>query len=125
MLLEKTNFETKSANLMEFLNKIRVDGGWGNEAIEVCFNHVNNLSDVDVDQIIIIGDAAANTKYETKQRRNSRTINWVEKGYPDTTIEIETAELIKKNIAVHSYYLAAEKYFKKHSAETGGVAEFF
>lgn len=26
---------------------------------------------------------------------------------------------------MHSYYLAAEKYFKKLSEETGGVAEFF
>jgi hypothetical protein len=47
--------------LIEFLNKIRVDGGWGNEAIEVCFNHVNSLPEVD--QIIIIGDAAANNKH--------------------------------------------------------------
>jgi hypothetical protein len=72
--------------LIEFLNKIRVDGGWGNEAIEVCFNHVNSLPEVD--QIIIIGDAAANTKHETKSRRASKKISWEEKGYPDTSIEI-------------------------------------
>jgi hypothetical protein len=44
----------------------------------------------EVDQIIVIGDAAANTKYETKSRKASKKINWEEKGYPDTNIEIET-----------------------------------
>ncbi len=79
----------------------------------------------EVDQIIIIGDAAANNKHETKQRKGSKKINWEEKGYPETNIEIETAELIRRKIEVHSYYLAAEKYFKKLSEDTGGVSEFF
>lgn len=41
-----------------------------------------------MDQIIIIGDAAANSKHETKSRRASKKISWEEKGYPDTNIEI-------------------------------------
>jgi hypothetical protein len=40
-----------------------VDGGWGNEALEVCFQHINNHENID--QCIIIGDAKANSKSET------------------------------------------------------------
>jgi hypothetical protein len=49
------------------LNSISADGGMGNEAIELCFQYVNNLDRVD--QVIIIGDAAANTPEETSKRR--------------------------------------------------------
>jgi hypothetical protein len=45
------------------MSSIKVDGGWGNEAIEVCFQHINNLESIH--QCIIIGDAIANTKIET------------------------------------------------------------
>ena len=43
LLLQYTNFESKSEPLVNWLNGIRVNGGQGNEAIEVCFQHINSL----------------------------------------------------------------------------------
>jgi hypothetical protein len=42
-LLESTPFESGLDNLFNFLSKVRVTGGWGNEAIEVYFQELNNL----------------------------------------------------------------------------------
>jgi hypothetical protein len=42
-LLESTPFESGLDNLLNFLSKVRVTGGMGNEAIEVYFQALNNL----------------------------------------------------------------------------------
>ena len=41
MLLEKTNYEVKTEKLKNFLKSIKPDGGWGHEAIEVCYQNIN------------------------------------------------------------------------------------
>ncbi len=71
LLLQYTNFETKSEPLVSWLNSIKVDGGQGNEAIEVCFQHINSLDKIH--QCVIIGDAQANTRAETVSKRSSKT----------------------------------------------------
>ena len=42
-LIEYSNYENKSGALSSWIGNINVDGGWGNEAIEVCLNHLNSL----------------------------------------------------------------------------------
>jgi hypothetical protein len=57
--------------LIAFLNPVRVDGGWANEAIENLYNHVLKF-EVEVDQLIVIADAACNNAQETIAKRSSR-----------------------------------------------------
>ena len=49
--------------LQKFLQKVKVDGGYGNEALEMLYRNVN--SEAGVTDLIILGDARANTKAET------------------------------------------------------------
>jgi len=53
------------------LNPVRVDGGWGHEAIENLYNHVLKF-EVEVDQLIVIADAACNNVQETTTKRKSK-----------------------------------------------------
>lgn len=66
-LLQKSTFDNQGDSLKEFIKNSRVSGGWGNEAIEVGLQYINTLSDVE--QIIIIGDAAGNEPNEIKLKR--------------------------------------------------------
>lgn len=60
-LFEYSPFSSNPADLLSFLSKVQVEGGWGNEAIENLFHHILNEEN-DVNQAIVIGDAAGNTK---------------------------------------------------------------
>ncbi len=71
LLIEYSNYENKSDILIKWIEARDVDGGWGNEAIEVCLNHLNSLPKLN--QFIIIGDARGNTEAETKQKRTYST----------------------------------------------------
>jgi hypothetical protein len=63
-ILESTPFETSLDNLFKFMSKVKPKGGWGNEAIEVCLQAINNQ--LDVSQVILIGDAPWNTDKEVR-----------------------------------------------------------
>ncbi len=52
------------------MQKIKNDGGWGNEAMEVLFQHANKINKLD--QIIIIADAKSNNAKETKNKREKQ-----------------------------------------------------
>jgi len=73
---------------LKWIKKIKVSGGWGNEAVEVCLQHINNLHDIN--QFIIIADASSNDKNETIYKRGSN-INgesyWISHNYPITTYD--------------------------------------
>lgn len=64
-----TPFESQPANLVNFLKTVSPQGGMGNEAIELAYNNINKTQGID--QVIIIGDAPANTDSETIQKRSS------------------------------------------------------
>ncbi len=66
-LVQWSSFQNKPANLIQWLNGIAVNGGWGNQAVEVCLEHLNTLEELN--QFIIIADARANTTKETKYKR--------------------------------------------------------
>lgn len=59
MVFQSTPFESQALNLLAFLKNVYAAGGMGNEAIETAYYHINTIPDVD--QVIIIGDAPANT----------------------------------------------------------------
>ena len=40
-IIESTPFESDYLKLFEFLSKVKVNGGMGNEAVEVCFQAIN------------------------------------------------------------------------------------
>lgn len=67
MILQTTSFENRPQNLLAFWKEVKVQGGMGNEALEVPFNYIN--SHEEIDQVIVIGDAAANTEQETIDKR--------------------------------------------------------
>ena len=63
-----------------------VSGGWGNEAIEVCFQAINKMNNVS--QVVLIGDAPGNTDYDVIENREMRGEEyWVKNGFPKTTQE--------------------------------------
>ncbi|CAF2388000.1 unnamed protein product [Rotaria sp. Silwood2] len=65
-------WETRADNLRAFMNTINVEGGWGNEAVEIGLCHANKENQREnITQIILIGDAHPNTKAEVKQKRSN------------------------------------------------------
>lgn len=53
-LIEYTPFEVGPKNLVKFVKKVKAEGGWGSEALEVVYDHCLNIEDLR--QIIIIAD---------------------------------------------------------------------
>jgi hypothetical protein len=60
--------------LEPFLKTIKVEGGMGNEAIELLYRHINLLGEVDM--VILIGDAPPNTAEEVRKHRRTQE-DWV------------------------------------------------
>ena len=120
-VLETTSFETKPNNLRKFVQRISVDGGWGNEALEVFYQHINKIDEVD--QIILIGDAPANERDETTSRRQSKSEKyWNDHKFPLCYAEDEVNKIIGRKIPIHSFYLNryCQKYFESVSSRTSG-----
>ncbi|ETN97226.1 hypothetical protein RFI_40305 [Reticulomyxa filosa] len=70
MILQVSPWESKPENLRSFMESVVADYGWGNEAIEIGLAHVNRECETEgVSQVILIGDAPANTKEEVITRR--------------------------------------------------------
>jgi hypothetical protein len=67
-ILESTAYENTPVNLRKFLGGVGPKGGWGNEAIEVFFQSINKEDNID--QVILIGDAAPNPPNEVIFKRN-------------------------------------------------------
>ena len=59
-LLSCTAFESRPENLNTFMTSVSPLDGWGNEAIEVAFQAINNEPEP-ISQVILIGDAGYNT----------------------------------------------------------------
>ncbi|ETO08396.1 Helicase conserved domain containing protein [Reticulomyxa filosa] len=70
MILQVSPWESKPENLRSFMESVVADYGWGNEAIEIGLAHVNRECETEgVSQVILIGDAPANTKEEVITKR--------------------------------------------------------
>ncbi|ETO06880.1 hypothetical protein RFI_30511 [Reticulomyxa filosa] len=69
-ILQVSPWESKPDNLRSFMENVIAEHGMGNEAIEVGLAHVNRECEIEeVSQVILIGDAPANTREEVTKRR--------------------------------------------------------
>jgi len=125
-LLEFSIWETKSSILRAFLDTIKVAGGLGNEAIEVALSLANQQSENEkISQIILIGDAPANSADEVTSKRKSKHGEkyWKTTKFAKKTTYIDEVQKLKeKKIPVHSFYIneSAKSNFTEISDLTGG-----
>ncbi|CAF4095909.1 unnamed protein product [Rotaria sp. Silwood2] len=127
-ILQASPWETKSDNLRKFMNNIDIEGGWGNEAIEIGLWYANKEYEREpITQVILIGDAPPNTKTEVQSKRNHFGENyWKNTKFANATYyEDELAKLILKNIPVHGFFVdaRAEKSFKEIATKSRGRSE--
>lgn len=111
MLLQHSGWESKPENLKQFMGGIHAEGGdtW-EEAVEIGLWFANECADKGgLDQVILIGDAPANTEAlitEMRSRHHGETYWQQTKFSSPTTTDKEAAKLKHKQIPVHAYYLA-------------------
>jgi len=129
-ILENSGFENKSTNLRNFMTKITVKGGLGPEAIEIGLWHANQEANRGVvSQVILIGDAPANSEAEVNHHRTSyhgeNYWNRTKFG-PKTHYKAEIEKLRVKGIKVNTFYVAqyAKINFTEIATYTGGHSDF-
>lgn len=127
-LLEFSRWETDPLKLKEFMAHIENEGGLGNEAIEIGFAHVNQECEQgEVKQVLLIGDAPAQSAQETLSKRSSTLGEsyWAGTKFSKaTSIDEELKKLVTNKVPVHTFYLEkrAKKNFEFIAQETGGKA---
>lgn len=127
-ILQSSPWETKPDNLRGFMNTIDVRGGLGNEAIEIGLWHANQEHQREgITQVILIGDAAPNTKADVDTKRNKRgDYYWANTKFSQRTYyEDELTQLKANQIPVHAFFVApkAESSFRMIANKTGGRCE--
>jgi len=124
-ILQCSPWETRADNLRKFMNFVHPEGGWGNEAIELGLCHANKENNKEkVSQVILIGDAPANTQQEVQNKRSIR--NWKNSKFETPTYYVdEMTKLRDKNIPVHAFFVdpRAERNFKEIASTTRGRCE--
>eukprot|EP00043_Microstomoeca_roanoka_P004303 m.48881 g.48881 ORF g.48881 m.48881 type:complete len:2810 (-) comp12432_c0_seq1:42-8471(-) len=125
-LLQVSGWEQNPLNLRQFLSSLQVAGGWGREAIEVALQRANK--EENVSQIILIGDAPANTPQDIKRKRSDRgEAYWTKHKFGDVTdADTELNILAQNGIPVHAFYIAerAKEFFQHVATRTNGRHEF-
>jgi len=128
-LLRASGWCDDPIELNKFLFNIQASYGIGtNEAVEIALSYMNQ--DPNVSEIIIIGDACANTKDEVKTKRQGEQGGeqyWAKTKFNTPVyFEEEIALLKHKNIKVNAFYLAdyAKNDFNKMASLTGGIFEY-
>jgi hypothetical protein len=128
-LLQVSSWETKAGNLRAFMSTVGSEGGWDQEAIEIGLWHAVKESEMQnsISQVILIGDAPANTQQEVSQKRaRFGEAYWMKTKFSEPVYYEHQLQLLKgKNIPVHAFYLAtyAEDDFRKIASETRGRCE--
>ncbi|CAF3095788.1 unnamed protein product [Rotaria sp. Silwood2] len=128
-ILQASSWETKASHLRAFMNTISSEGGWGHEAIEIGLWHAVKESEMQnsISQVILIGDAPANTQKEISQKRGSfGEVYWEKTRFSKPTYyQYELEKLKEKNIPVHAFYLTgyATDDFQKIARQTQGRCE--
>ena len=110
------------------MNSIDVEGGMGNEAVEIGFQHAvneaKNCGNIPLRQVYLIGDMPPNTKEEVDSRRNSyqfwRGTKFEAPAYWDS----ELAKLKQLNVQVNTFYLNTycQPSFIDIANRTGGTS---
>jgi len=137
-IVEASSWEAKPHALSMFLQNLCVRGGWGDEAIECGLMHaLTEHKKRPLDQIIVIGDAPANTLDSIKYKRSkvslhshggeaywtAQTPSWS----PDGIAIIDAQGVLAriqavKPVPLHAYFMnkRAEQSFAQLSGATGG-----
>ena len=128
LILQCSSWQSDPKQLRAFMATVGPSGGQGNEAIEIGLWHAKNeaYSESSISQVILIGDAPANTENEVSKKRNY--CNWKNTPYEQPTFwrnEIVRLKACATPIPVHTFYVDnyAESNFREISAETGGRCE--
>ena len=123
-IYECSNFSSDPVELNAYISSKTVKGGLGNECVECALQNVNfTHTQTSIDQVVLIGDADANTVEEARDRRGNN-----ESIYKGSLIENPTnykkeLEVLKKNkIIVNSFCMKSYilPTFKEISDQTGG-----
>lgn len=143
-ILQVSPWSSQPDDLQDFMDSISPEGGWGREAVEVGLWHCRQeiQRTPKVTQVLLIGDAPANTPDEVASKRASNHWKqWVTGRKPKdywsqdprfanpTTSDAELAEIKKLGVPVHAYWVGAEDgwekgYFQEVAARTGGHSGF-
>ena len=121
-ILQKSSWESKPEKLKEFLESVKASGGQGKEAIEVALQYANLIHESEpIRQIILIGDAPANSKKSIDKKRHSK---WdQEPGHlGEKTFYLNELNKMNKDIKIHAFYLKnfAKDNFEEISKFTNG-----
>ena len=129
-LLVASEWESNADNLRHFMHCIEAGGGthW-EEAVEVALFHANQESEKqEISQVILIGDAAPNTKSQVTQGRSRFGESyWANTRFNQPTYYEEEVKIFsEKNIPVHCYYVseAAESSFRGIAEATKGTCDY-
>ena len=108
-LLQNSNWECDAENLVKFLQTIRAEYGWGNEAVEIGLWQANQ--ETNLSQVILIGDAGANDKSEVsyKRQRNDVELRYSSLFSNPTFYLDELNSLVVKGVTVNAFYLKNSK----------------
>lgn len=123
-ILQYSTWETKPENLEKFMGPIEVDGGWGNEAIEIGLWHANREAAKKPISVLLIGDAPANTEQEVEDKRNDKKnnggIDWSKNTLfaVKTHYKAELAQLQAKKVNIYAFYV--DKRAKENFEEIAG-----
>lgn len=118
----ESTWESEPTNIADFVEKTRVSGGQGNEAVEVALQYVTGLAPGQVTQVILIGDMPPNTQAQVTSKRACGH-DWSKTRYAAPThVDTEIAKLKDAKIAVHAFWVnkSAQAAFQRIAAETGG-----
>ena len=130
LILVSSPWESNPNNLKAFMDNTRVEGGMGAEAIEIGLWHANQEAVISpITQVILIGDAPANSQKEVISRRG---VFFGENYWSNTKFkaqafyQTEVQQLNSKNIKIHSFYVAsyAKLCFEEIAKSTGGNSFF-
>ncbi|CAF2678980.1 unnamed protein product [Rotaria sp. Silwood2] len=100
------------------MSTINVEGGLGNETIEIGLWHTNKENEREnITQVILIGDAPPNTKTEIDDKRKCHGEDYWKKTKcaQPTYYEDELAKLTSYKIPVHAFFVdnRAEQSFQQ------------
>jgi energy-coupling factor transporter ATP-binding protein EcfA2 len=128
LLLEFSSPSSDPNELFAFMNRTKIDGGWGHEAIEVALWFVNRVLEDKpggIAQVILIGDAAPNTMTNVDEKRQYKGEKyWSATNYKTKTLYTnELAKIAAAKVPIHTNYLAdcAKDTFEEIAKVTGGT----
>lgn len=139
MLFQPSGWTNEPTDMASFMNDCAyVQGGQGNEAIEIALWHANREFELygGIDQVIVIGDAPPNTKANIDNNRKGVGESYWQSAeggkYAKKTFYLDEIEKLKsRNVPVHAFYVAKDKKgervkpkFEEMASMTGGISNF-